>query len=106
MWPVYLGLASITRTFCAVHPVAGLGGGQAAGLALSRAAMAGQPSLPAVRHAYMRAMTGARTGSRMSRDLVRPWAALNGTGCGMRWAAYPYGGEPMFHPSRECSTSP
>jgi len=89
MWPVYLGLARMTRTFCAVHPVPGLGGGQAAGSALSRAAMAGQPSLSTVRHAYICAMTGALTGSRTRRDLVRPWAALNGTGCGIRSAAYP-----------------
>jgi hypothetical protein len=32
---------------------------------------------------------GARAGSRMSRDLVRPCAALNATGCSIRWAAYP-----------------
>jgi hypothetical protein len=70
----------------------GVGGrelrGQLGG-ALSRAAMAGQPSLSTVRQAYICAVTRARAGSRVSRDSVRPWAALNGTGCGMRWAAYP-----------------
>ena len=89
MCPVYLGLASMTRTFWAVHPVAGLGGGYETGSALSRAAMAGQPSLSMVRQAYIWAMTGARAGSRVSRDLVRPWAALNGTGWAIRSAAYP-----------------
>ena len=51
--------------------------------------MAGQPSLSMVRQAYICAMTGARTGSRVRRDLVRPWAALNGTGWAIRSAVYP-----------------
>ena len=75
--------------FCGVHPVAGFGGGYRAGLAFSRAAMAGRPSLSTTRQVNIWPMTGARAGSRTSRALVRPWAALNGTGCGMRSAAYP-----------------
>jgi hypothetical protein len=45
--------------------------------------MAGMPSLSTVHQLKIWAMTGARTGSRMSRALVRPWAALYGTGCGI-----------------------
>jgi hypothetical protein len=54
----------------------------------------------------MAVMAGAAAGSIASRDLVRPWAALAGLGCGCRSASYPCGGKPMFHPSRECSTNP
>ena len=92
MYPGYLGLASIAAMFRAVHPVTGFGGGYFTGSAFSRAAMAGMPSLSTTRQVKTWPMTGARTGSRTSRALVRPWAALNGTGCGMRSASNPYGG--------------
>src|SRR5580692_10684392 len=54
----------------------------------------------------MRVTTGPRTGSRMRRLLVRPWAALPGAGCGTRSARYPYGAGPIFHPAMECSRNP
>ena len=41
----------MTRTFWAVHPVPGFGGGYETGSALRRAAMAGQPNLPTARQA-------------------------------------------------------
>ena len=64
------------------------------------------PVFSVARQVKICATAAAGTGSSTRRVLVRPWAALTGTGCGKRQAAYPYGGRPMFHPASECSRSP
>jgi hypothetical protein len=64
------------------------------------------PSRLHARQVNICSTTGARTGSKISRDLVRPSAALAGLGWGYFCARYPYGGVPTFHPSRVCSRSP
>ena len=53
--------------------------------------MVGMPSLSTTRQVKICATTGARSGSRARRVLVRPWLALTGTGCGIRSARYPRG---------------
>jgi len=50
--------------------------------AVSRAAMVGSPSLSTTRQVNIWVMTGPRTGSTARRVLVRPSAALAGTGWG------------------------
>ena len=49
-------------------------------------AMVGVPRRSMVRQVKISATTGARSGSRARRVLVRPWLALTGTGCGIRSA--------------------
>ena len=106
MYPVYLGFSRIEYTPDWVHPLPGSEGGQAWWSAFSRSVISGIPSRSTVRQVKICATTGARAGSGARRALVRPWAAFTGTGCGIRSAVYPYGGVPMFHPSRACSRSP
>jgi hypothetical protein len=88
MCPVYFGLPSSAYTAEVVHPP-GLGDGQRPGSALKRLVMVVTPSRFSVRQVKICATTGARTGSRTRRVLVRPWAALPGLGCGIRSGAYP-----------------
>ena len=70
----------------AAHPSDPAGAGYWAGLAFSRIAIAGSPSLPIVRQVKIASTVGAVAGSMTSRVLVRPCAALTGLGCGMRSA--------------------
>jgi hypothetical protein len=89
MYPVYLGFLSKAATLASVHPAVSPGGGYAAGSPLRRQVMVGTDSLSSARQEKIWVTTGPRAGSVIRRLLVRPWAALTGTGCGIRSARYP-----------------